>query len=92
MAFQRYLAEEVAIDLADGMVSRREALRRLALLGLGLPAASALLAACGAEGEPDPPASSAAASPPRRSASPARRGGPSRAPWPRPTGLAARSW
>jgi carboxymethylenebutenolidase len=64
MAFQRYLAEEVAIDLADGMVSRREALRRLALLGLGLPAASALLAACGAEGEPDPPASSAAAAPP----------------------------
>jgi carboxymethylenebutenolidase len=29
MAFQRYLAEEVAIDHADGVVSRREALRRL---------------------------------------------------------------
>ena len=47
MAFQRYLAEEVAVDLADGVLPRREALRRLALLGLGLPAASALLAACG---------------------------------------------
>ncbi|HKO83564.1 MAG TPA: dienelactone hydrolase family protein, partial [Actinomycetota bacterium] len=35
MAFQRYLAEEVAIDHADGLYSRREALRRLALLGLG---------------------------------------------------------
>ena len=52
MAFQRYLAEEVAIDHADGLYSRREALRRLALLGLGVPAASALLAACGADGEP----------------------------------------
>ena len=28
--FQRYLAEEVAEDHADGLVSRREALRRLA--------------------------------------------------------------
>ena len=52
MAFQRYLAEEVAIDHADGLYSRREALRRLALLGLGVPAASALLAACGGDGEP----------------------------------------
>jgi carboxymethylenebutenolidase len=50
MAFQRYLAEEVAIDHADGLYSRREALRRLALLGVGLPAASALLAACGGDG------------------------------------------
>jgi carboxymethylenebutenolidase len=47
VAFQRYLAEEVATDHADGVLPRREALRRLALLGLGVPAASALLAACG---------------------------------------------
>ena len=52
MAFQQYLAEEVAIDHADGLYSRREALRRLALLGLGVPTASALLAACGGGGEP----------------------------------------
>src|SRR5829696_2272719 len=52
MAFQGYLAEEVAIDHADGLYSRREALRRLALLGLGMPAATALLAACGGDGEP----------------------------------------
>jgi carboxymethylenebutenolidase len=50
--FQRYLAEEVAIDHADGIIQRREALRRLGLLGLGLPAATALLAACGADQGP----------------------------------------
>jgi carboxymethylenebutenolidase len=57
-AFQRYLAEEVAIDHADGMISRREALRRLGLLGLGVPAASALLA-CGGGGEPAAPSATA---------------------------------
>jgi carboxymethylenebutenolidase len=56
MAFQRYLAEEVAIDHADGVLPRREALRRLALLGLGVPAASALLAACGGDGGGGEPA------------------------------------
>jgi carboxymethylenebutenolidase len=67
VAFQRYLAEEVAIDHADGALSRREALRRLALLGLGVPAASALLAACGGDGgEPAAPAATTggAAAPP----------------------------
>jgi carboxymethylenebutenolidase len=42
--FQRYLAEEIAEDHADGLVSRREALRRLGLLGLGGGAAGSLLA------------------------------------------------
>ena len=41
---QRYLAEEVAEDHADGLISRREALRRLGLLGLGGAAAASLLA------------------------------------------------
>jgi carboxymethylenebutenolidase len=41
---QRYLAEEVAEDHADGIITRREAMRRLGLLGLGTAAASALLA------------------------------------------------
>jgi carboxymethylenebutenolidase len=41
---QRYLAEEIAEDHADGLVSRREALRRLGLLGLGGTAAATLLA------------------------------------------------
>ena len=31
---QKYLAEEVAEDLADGIITRREAMRRLGLLGL----------------------------------------------------------
>ena len=64
MAFQRYLAEEVAIDHADGVLPRREALRRLALLGLGVSTASALLAACGGDGEPAPAGGSGAAAPP----------------------------
>jgi carboxymethylenebutenolidase len=41
---QRYLAEEVAEDHADGLITRREALRRLGLLGLGGAAAASLLA------------------------------------------------
>jgi carboxymethylenebutenolidase len=41
---QRYLAEEVAEDHADGIITRREAMRRLGLLGLGSGAATALLA------------------------------------------------
>jgi len=42
---QRYLAEEVAEDHADGLISRREALRRLGLLGLGAAASASLLTA-----------------------------------------------
>ena len=53
MALEKYLQEEVALDHADGHLSRREALRRLAYLGLGAPAAAALLAAC-SRGQNDP--------------------------------------
>ena len=42
---QQYLAEEVAEDHADGIITRREAIRRLGLLGVGATAASAMLAA-----------------------------------------------
>ena len=42
--FRRYLAEEIAEDYEDGLVSRREALRRLGLLGLTGAAAASLLA------------------------------------------------
>jgi len=58
---QRYIAEEIATDHLDGLLSRREALRRLALLGVGATAASTLIAACG---EKRPAASSPAAPPP----------------------------
>jgi carboxymethylenebutenolidase len=46
MALDRYLQEEVALDHADGHLSRREAIRRLILLGLSASAAVSLLAAC----------------------------------------------
>lgn len=46
-SFHRYLAEEVAVDHAEGLIPRREALHRLTLLGLAAPAAGALLAARG---------------------------------------------
>jgi carboxymethylenebutenolidase len=42
---QRYLAEEVAEDHADGILTRREAMRRLGLLGVTGGAATAMLAA-----------------------------------------------
>ena len=46
-SLRQYIAEEIATDHVDGLLSRREAIRRLALLGLGGGAASALIAACG---------------------------------------------
>ncbi|MEU4538697.1 dienelactone hydrolase family protein [Streptosporangium sp. NPDC023825] len=50
-SFHRYLAEEVAVDHAEGLIPRREALHRLTLLGLAAPAAGALLAAWETGGE-----------------------------------------
>ena len=47
MALRDYLVQEVALDCEDGLLSRREALRRLGLLGVTGAAAVALLAACG---------------------------------------------
>ncbi len=44
---QRYIAEEIATDHVDGLLSRREALRRMALLGIGATAATSLISACG---------------------------------------------
>jgi carboxymethylenebutenolidase len=60
--FQRYLAEEVAEDHADGLVSRREALRRLSLLGLSGAAAASLLATFAAADAGARPAAPAAPS------------------------------
>jgi carboxymethylenebutenolidase len=51
-ALQRYLVEEIAIDHADGLLSRREALRRLGLMGVSAAAASSLLAACAGDRAP----------------------------------------
>jgi carboxymethylenebutenolidase len=49
MALRDYLTTEVGEDWIDGLINRREALRRLALLGMTATSASALLAACAAE-------------------------------------------
>jgi carboxymethylenebutenolidase len=65
----RYVAEEIATDHVDGLLSRREALRRLGLLGVGTAAASALIAACagdrvGSSQASSPSAPAAPATPP----------------------------
>jgi carboxymethylenebutenolidase len=41
---QKYLAEEIAEELADGIINRREAMKRLGLMGITGAAASGLLA------------------------------------------------
>ena len=46
---QRYLAEEVAEDHVDGIITRREAVRRLGLLGVSGSAAAGLLGAAASE-------------------------------------------
>ncbi|MEU1429350.1 dienelactone hydrolase family protein [Nocardia sp. NPDC005746] len=57
---QRYIAEEIATDHVEGLLSRREALRRLSLLGMGAPAAVALLASCAESARQSTPATTAA--------------------------------
>jgi len=65
VALRSYLVGEVTEDFSDGLLSRREALRRLSLLGLSMSSATALLAACSdgggqseAAGATSPPAAS----------------------------------
>ncbi|MBI3216854.1 MAG: dienelactone hydrolase family protein [Mycobacterium sp.] len=57
---QRYIAEEIATDHVDGLLTRREAMRRLGLLGLSAAAATSLIAACAKDTTPSPPSSSTA--------------------------------
>jgi carboxymethylenebutenolidase len=60
---QRYIVEEIAADHADGLLPRREALRRLGLLGVGATAAAALLAACSSDEQTTNPVTSTTDSP-----------------------------
>ena len=60
MAQRDYLIGEIAQDAVEGLITRRDALRRLGLLGVGLAAAATLLAACG---DDEPAASSTTAVP-----------------------------
>jgi carboxymethylenebutenolidase len=59
---QRYIAEEIATDHVDGLLSRREAVRRLALLGVSAAGATALIAACGNERSAAPTSTSSSTS------------------------------
>ena len=47
MAFEEYVQSEIVADCAEGLLTRREAMRRLMLLGVGAAAAGTLLAGCG---------------------------------------------
>ena len=60
MALREYLTTEVGEDWVDGLISRREAIRRLILLGMTATSAAALLAACAAEVTTSPAASNGA--------------------------------
>jgi carboxymethylenebutenolidase len=98
---QRYIAEEIATDHVDGLLSRREALRRLALLGVGTAAAGALIAACSENKKPttNVPATSTGAvtSSPSAAASPPPPGSETALPtapitWPGPEGELQAAW
>ena len=66
---QRYLAEEVAEDHALGLMTRREAIRRLGMMGFSVFGASALLAACGGDDDGDVATDTTTASPSTTAAS-----------------------
>jgi carboxymethylenebutenolidase len=65
MALREYLQTEIALDHVDGILTRREALQKLGMLGLSAAAASSLLTACAGGSAPPAaptgPAPSAAA-------------------------------
>jgi carboxymethylenebutenolidase len=80
MALREYLTTEVGEDWVDGLITRREAVRRLALLGMTTTSASALLAACAAQISPAPSASGSATSAPATASSPSAGGAGSAVP------------
>jgi carboxymethylenebutenolidase len=51
MAFEEYVQKEIVADCAEGYLTRREALRRLMVLGVGASAAGVLLAGCSDDGD-----------------------------------------
>jgi carboxymethylenebutenolidase len=81
--FNEYLTGEVVEDYSDGIITRREALRQLGLLGVGAAVATPLLAACGTDPEEAaPPAGGVSSTAP---SAPASAGGPPAGPSPLPT-------
>jgi carboxymethylenebutenolidase len=69
--FSAYLTSEVVEDYSDGVIGRREAMRRLGLLGVAVAAAGPLLAACDAGRSPDAAQGGTGATPAGASARPA---------------------
>ncbi|MEV4518015.1 dienelactone hydrolase family protein [Dactylosporangium sp. NPDC049525] len=62
-SINEYLTSEVVVDYSDGLINRREALRRLSMLGVGVAVAGPMLAACESpSGSPAPATPSAPAS------------------------------
>ncbi|MDY7000000.1 MAG: dienelactone hydrolase family protein [Actinomycetota bacterium] len=95
---QRYIAEEIATDHVDGLFSRREALRRLSLLGVGAAAATSLIAACGSRqdstGSAAPSPTTASPAPPPDTAPPGMASALPTTPvtWAGPTGELQGAW
>jgi len=65
---QRYLAEEHVEDFRDGLITRRELLRRVTLISGSAVAAATFLAACGVSSSGGPGAPGAASAPPTSAA------------------------
>ncbi|WP_327006059.1 dienelactone hydrolase family protein [Dactylosporangium sp. NBC_01737] len=62
-SINEYLTSEVVVDYSEGLIHRREALRRLSMLGVGAAVAGPMLAACESpSGSPAPATPSAAGS------------------------------
>ena len=78
MALKDYIAHEVALDCEEGFLTRREALRRLGLMGVTGAAAAALLAACGDDDDGAAPGSTS--TPPASAPSPSTAGASTVAP------------
>jgi carboxymethylenebutenolidase len=75
VALRDYLVGEVTEDYSDGVLNRREALRRLGLLGLSASAAGALLSACAGDSPGGPggmPGSASASAVPATAEPPGR--------------------
>lgn len=99
---QRYIAEEIATDHVDGLLTRREAMRRLSLLGVGAAAATALITACGQNRQTETAGTSSEEAPePAASSTPSRAAAPpgmdkalptSPVTWPGPAGELQGAW
>ena len=71
MAMREYLIGEVTEEYAEGLLTRREAVRRLGLLGVGVASATGMLAACAEDSESTlPPQAPPASTTPTPTASP----------------------